>query len=85
MTTTTSASQGNTGADERPMIELKGLNKWYGDFHVLRDINLSVRKGERMRSVSGGSRVSWMAVQQHEREEWEKGHAQAGVGSIHAP
>ena len=48
MTTTTSASQGNTGADERPMIELKGLNKWYGDFHVLRDINLSVRKGERI-------------------------------------
>ncbi|MBK08902.1 MAG: ABC transporter ATP-binding protein, partial [Cobetia sp.] len=30
------------------MIELKGLNKWYGDFHVLRDINLSVRKGERI-------------------------------------
>jgi general L-amino acid transport system ATP-binding protein len=48
MTTTTSVSQGNTGADERPMIELKGLNKWYGDFHVLRDINLSVRKGERI-------------------------------------
>ncbi|WP_158775194.1 amino acid ABC transporter ATP-binding protein [Cobetia sp. L2A1] len=30
------------------MIEIKGLNKWYGDFHVLRDINLSVRKGERI-------------------------------------
>ncbi|WP_166019094.1 amino acid ABC transporter ATP-binding protein [Cobetia sp. MB87] len=30
------------------MIELKDLNKWYGDFHVLRDINLSVRKGERI-------------------------------------
>ena len=48
MTTTTSASQGNTGADERPMIELKGLNKWYGDFHVLRDINLTVNRGERI-------------------------------------
>ncbi|MBP9492419.1 MAG: amino acid ABC transporter ATP-binding protein [Sulfurospirillum sp.] len=28
------------------MIEIKKLNKWYGDFHVLKDINLSVKKGE---------------------------------------
>ncbi len=46
--TTTTASRDNTTDNERPMIELKGLNKWYGDFHVLRDINLSVRKGERI-------------------------------------
>jgi len=24
------------------------MNKWYGDFHVLRDINLTVRRGERI-------------------------------------
>jgi general L-amino acid transport system ATP-binding protein len=30
------------------MIELAGVNKWYGDFHVLRDINLSVHRGERI-------------------------------------
>lgn len=30
------------------IIELKGVNKWYGDFHVLRDINLNVNKGERI-------------------------------------
>ncbi|WP_461538115.1 amino acid ABC transporter ATP-binding protein [Spongorhabdus nitratireducens] len=30
------------------MIELRKLNKWYGDFHVLRDIDLTVRKGERI-------------------------------------
>ncbi|WP_210398295.1 amino acid ABC transporter ATP-binding protein [Motiliproteus sediminis] len=30
------------------MIELKGVNKWYGEFHVLKDINLTVRKGERI-------------------------------------
>ncbi|CAM3490257.1 amino acid ABC transporter ATP-binding protein [Parendozoicomonas haliclonae] len=30
------------------MIELTGVNKWYGDFHVLKDINLTVRKGERI-------------------------------------
>ncbi|MGB7660460.1 MAG: amino acid ABC transporter ATP-binding protein [Pseudolabrys sp.] len=29
-------------------IELIELNKWYGDFHVLRDINLKVRGGERI-------------------------------------
>ena len=28
------------------IIEIEGLNKWYGDFHVLKDINLSVNKGE---------------------------------------
>ncbi|WP_442873061.1 amino acid ABC transporter ATP-binding protein [Aurantimonas sp. A3-2-R12] len=30
------------------VIELAGVNKWYGDFHVLRDINLTVRRGERI-------------------------------------
>jgi len=28
------------------IIEIKNLNKWYGDFHVLKDINLKVKKGE---------------------------------------
>jgi len=28
------------------VIEIKNLNKWYGDFHVLKDINLEVKKGE---------------------------------------
>lgn len=30
------------------MIELKNVNKWYGEFHVLKDINLTVTKGERI-------------------------------------
>ncbi|OLO05905.1 amino acid ABC transporter ATP-binding protein [Salinicola socius] len=30
------------------MIEIDHLNKWYGSFHVLRDINLTVTKGERI-------------------------------------
>ncbi len=29
-------------------IEIVGMNKWYGDFHVLRDINLRVSGGERI-------------------------------------
>ena len=29
-------------------IEITGMNKWYGSFHVLRDINLTVQRGERI-------------------------------------
>ena len=29
-----------------PMIVLTGVNKWFGDLHVLREVNLSVRRGE---------------------------------------
>ena len=29
-------------------IEIKGMHKWYGDFHVLKDINLEVQQGERI-------------------------------------
>jgi general L-amino acid transport system ATP-binding protein len=28
------------------IIEIKNLNKWYGDFHVLKNINLEVKRGE---------------------------------------
>jgi general L-amino acid transport system ATP-binding protein len=31
-----------------PIVKISGLNKWYGDFHVLRDVDLDVRKGERI-------------------------------------
>ncbi len=34
--------------DDRPAIEIRGLNKWYGDFHVLKDIDLTVARGERI-------------------------------------
>jgi len=30
------------------MIEMNNVNKWYGDFHVLKDVNLQVKKGERI-------------------------------------
>ena len=29
-------------------IEMIGVNKWFGDFHVLKDIDLSVKQGERV-------------------------------------
>ena len=31
-------------------IELIGMSKWFGDFHVLRDINLRVMSGEWLRA-----------------------------------
>ena len=33
---------------DQPIVNVAGLNKWYGDFHVLRDIDLTVGKGERI-------------------------------------
>lgn len=30
------------------MIEMKKVNKWYGDFHVLKNINLNIKKGEKV-------------------------------------
>ncbi|MBX2856065.1 MAG: amino acid ABC transporter ATP-binding protein [Rhodobacteraceae bacterium] len=36
-----------TISDEKAII-ISGMNKWYGSFHVLRDINLTVLRGERI-------------------------------------
>jgi len=33
---------------ENSIVSVSGLNKWYGEFHVLRDINLDVGRGERI-------------------------------------
>ena len=34
-------------ADKKKMIEVINLNKWFGQFHVLKDVNLTVRDGEK--------------------------------------
>ena len=31
-----------------PIVSISNLNKWFGDFHVLRDIDLTVGRGERI-------------------------------------
>ena len=33
---------------DSPLIEFAGVNKWYCDFHVLKDIDLAVARGERI-------------------------------------
>ena len=37
-----------TNPDNAPIIEVNSMHKWYGDFHVLSDINLKVKLGERI-------------------------------------
>lgn len=32
--------------DSSPIIEISNLNKWFGSFHVLKNINMTVQKGE---------------------------------------
>ena len=36
------------GGAEDPIIEITGLNKWFGQFHALRDIDLTVERRERI-------------------------------------
>ncbi len=46
---TNDAGKGRTHAVSRDvMIEMTGVHKWFGEFHVLKDINLTVHKGERI-------------------------------------
>ena len=35
-------------AEPQGIIQMLGVNKWYGQFHVLKDINLTVQPGERI-------------------------------------
>ncbi|MFQ5488887.1 MAG: amino acid ABC transporter ATP-binding protein, partial [Gammaproteobacteria bacterium] len=37
-----------SAASSEVIIELNKVNKWFGNFHVLKDIDLLVHKGERI-------------------------------------
>jgi general L-amino acid transport system ATP-binding protein len=69
-------SDGNPGlsVSDELMIELRHVHKWYGQFHVLKDVNLSVRKGERI-VICGpsGSGKSTMIRCINRLEEHQKG------------
>ena len=60
--------------DAEGIVDLIGVNKWFGEFHVLRDINLSVGKGERI-VICGpsGSGKSTMIRCINRLEEHQKG------------
>jgi len=55
-------------------VDIQGMNKWYGAFHVLRDINMRVQRGERI-VICGpsGSGKSTMIRCINRLEEHQKG------------
>jgi len=48
MTVTQNTAQPHAYAEGEDIIQCTGVHKWYGEFHVLKDIHLSVRRGERI-------------------------------------
>jgi general L-amino acid transport system ATP-binding protein len=62
-------------ADDAPMIILRGVHKWFGQFHVLRDLNLDVWKGQKV-VVCGpsGSGKSTMIRCINRLEDHQRGH-----------
>lgn len=46
MQPTTPNSNPNSNPDSNPILIAHNVNKWYGQFHVLRDANLTVQPGE---------------------------------------
>jgi polar amino acid transport system ATP-binding protein len=45
---TASASAANMAGTSDVAIQMEGVNKWYGTYHALRSVNLSVNRGERI-------------------------------------
>ena len=72
--TDTNMARAQLAAGEQTIIEFNDVNKWYGDFHVLKNINFSIKKGERI-VVCGpsGSGKSTMIRCVNRLEEHQKG------------
>lgn len=73
MSTETSTEAAPSGSGEDTII-IKDMNKWYGNFHVLKDINLTVKKGEKI-VICGpsGSGKSTMIRCINRLEEFQRG------------
>jgi ABC-type polar amino acid transport system ATPase subunit len=63
-----------SAADEA-VVRLRGVNKWYGDYHALRDVDLDVRAGEKV-VVCGpsGSGKSTLVRTVNLLEPFQQGH-----------
>ena len=48
MSEESSQAQTNDVSENEYIIEIRNMHKWFGDFHVLRDVNLNVHKKERI-------------------------------------
>lgn len=73
----------------KPAIEMQAVNKWYGDFHVLKNISLSVTKGEKI-VICGpsGSGKSTLIRCINQLEAHQQGHiyvdgVEVKAGSLH--
>jgi general L-amino acid transport system ATP-binding protein len=66
-------------ADVPAAVELSGVHKWYGDYHALRDVTLSVASGEKI-VVCGpsGSGKSTMIRCVNRLEAHQRGHIRVG-------
>ncbi len=73
-TETTPRTPVQSAASTDELIQIIGMHKWYGDFHVLKDINLHVKRGERI-VICGpsGSGKSTMIRCINRLEEHQKG------------
>jgi general L-amino acid transport system ATP-binding protein len=60
--------------ENRVAVDIAGLNKWYGAFHVLRDVDLKVLRGERIviAGPSGGGKSTLLRCV-NRIEEWQQG------------
>jgi len=65
---------GNLSVGDQEMIRISEMHKWYGQFHVLKNINLDVRAGERI-VICGpsGSGKSTLIRCMNRLEEHQKG------------
>ena len=58
---------------EHGVVELQKMNKWYGNFHVLRNINFSVKREKIVICGPSGSGKSTMIRCINRLEEHQKG------------
>jgi general L-amino acid transport system ATP-binding protein len=70
MTATMEAPQADrtkmTVSDTDVAVDIVDMNKWYGDFHVLRDISLRVMRGERI-VIAGPSGSGKSTLEEHQQ------------------
>jgi ABC-type polar amino acid transport system ATPase subunit len=61
-------------------VEIIALNKWFGEFHVLRDIDLKVARGERIVicGPSGSGKSTLLRCINH-LEDWQSGRIVVGM------